>query len=186
MRTRILTISGHSPAARQAHLARCTAWMAERGWALADYEDELGSAVFHPAGDGGSLPAWHPRRLLPPPGAFDPGTWWAALRRRGPGPFLVAGGATVVAVALFAGLVLGVFGGGTPAEAPVPAEQWRFVTASSLNVRALPSGEAQIVGVFHENQRVLARAAEHGWAQVVQPEKGYVAARFLSEVPVAQ
>lgn len=186
MRTRILTISGPTPETRQAQLARCRAWMAERGWALADYEDELGSAVFHPAGDGGSLPRWHPRRLLPPPGALTPGTWWAALRRRGPAPFLVGGGATLVAVLLFAGLVLGVFGGGAPAEPPEPAEQWRFVTASSLNVRALPSGEAQIVGVLYENQRVLVRAPEHGWARVVQPEKGYVAARFLSAVPVAQ
>lgn len=186
MRTRILTISGHTPAARQAHLARCQAWMAERGWALADYEDELGSAVFHPSGDGAGLPPWHPRRLLPPPGAFDAAAWWGGLRRQGPGPFLLGGGATLVAVMLFAGLVLGVFGGGGPDEPPAPEEQWRFVTASSLNVRALPSGEAQIVGVLYENQRVLAREATHGWAQVVQPEKGYVAARFLAEVPVEQ
>ena len=60
------------------------------------------------------------------------------------------------------------------------------VSASSLNVRALPNGDAQLVGVLYRNQRVLALAPEHGWAQVVQPEKGYVAARFLSEVPTGE
>ena len=190
MKSRMVTIRGRTPAVRAARLAACERWMARRGWTLGDSSDELGRAVFNHDGAPEAppedmLPRWHPARLLPAPGALNPLRRIAVLpgapRRRGAVWALALLGA-LFAVGLYALLVFSL-GSPTLRHAAAPAETWLFVTVESLNVREAPTGESQIVGVLYLNQRVLVGPEKFGWAQVLQPEKGYVARRFLGEQP---
>jgi len=156
--------------------------MAERGWRLEEYLDDLGSALFHPTPERAALSPWHPRRLLPQPGTFDVRTRLQVLLGAGPERLILGGAAATVAVVLFFTLVLGVFNSAPRTAAPT-VEVWLFVTANSLNVRELPNGDAQIVGVLYLNQRVLVGDEQFGWIQVHKPERGYVARQFLAELP---
>ena len=192
MKSRIVTIRGRTPELRAARLAACERWMARRGWSLGDYADELGSAVFIRNGPGeapsaGVLPRWHPARLLPAPGALNvlrlPAALLGALAQRGAaGAAALALLGAVFAVGLYALLVLSL---GAPSlrQAMAPAETWRYVTVESLNVRETPTAEGQIVGVLYLNQRVLVGPEKFGWVEVQQPERGYVARRFLGDQP---
>ena len=64
------------------------------------------------------------------------------------------------------------------------SEAWHYVSVGSLNVRAAPVQGAQIVGVLYRNQRVLVGETEKGWARIIKPERGFVAAQFLVTHPV--
>jgi hypothetical protein len=63
-------------------------------------------------------------------------------------------------------------------------ESWLYVNANSLNLRLSPVSQAQIVGVLYRNQKVLVDQTNEGWARVVKPERGFVAAKFLKPYPV--
>jgi uncharacterized protein YgiM (DUF1202 family) len=81
-------------------------------------------------------------------------------------------------------LVPGEDGTAPIANQPTPAEGIWYVNASSVNVRAAPSTEAEVLGKLSNGEAALMVAAIDGeWAQIViqgDGLEGYVALRYLS------
>jgi hypothetical protein len=185
---RILNIRGSSPQARRERLQRVQDWMARRGWRLADYAEEAGSAMFERDPAAAPLGPLDPTRWLPGPEPWKPREWWATLRAE---PRLAALPAAVLAVA-----AIGLVSALAP-SLPAPWEQaareqqgdWRVVIADQLNVREGPSTTAQVVAVLYRDQRVLVEGAvDAEWVRVGVPERGYVSAGYLrkAEAPPEQ
>lgn len=187
MSIRILKVVGDSEAAREAHLAELKAWMGRYGWRLTDYATEAGTALFERADGAPPLSRLHPTRWLPGPAPWRPRELWRTVRAD---PRLA-----VAAVALLFAVFVAVQTVRNPpafvrsntdlqalAEGEHP-ETWRYVNADVLNVRAGPSTQHQVVGVLYRNQRVLVEAVEDGWAKLTKPERGYVAQRYIQDVP---
>ncbi len=181
---RILSIPGRTEKARAARLARVKAWMGAHGWRLTDYLPEEESALFERAPGAPPVRFWHPTRWAPAPGLWRPGELvrYLLARPRWLVGLAVAGFVVFVAVMTVREPPAFVQ---PPTDLARPAEKelWLYVNADALNVRAEPTTGAPIVGVLYRNQRVLVEERAEGWAQVSQPERGYVAERFLQEVP---
>ncbi len=186
MRIRIFKIKGSGEKLRERRLKRLRGWMERRGWWLVDYSPEAGSAIFERAEGAPALGWFDPTRWLPGPGWFQPGLWLAWPRRTPRRVGLAAAVGLAVAGAFGTLLSFSVIGTAKrePAAAQNPAESWLYVNADSLNVRAEPKPGAQIVGVLYQNQRVMVEKSEAGWARLVRPQWGYVAARYLGEHPL--
>jgi Bacterial SH3 domain len=182
---RILTIPGRSAAARRARLERVAAWMATRGWRLADYSDEAGSALFERGPDAPRLGPLDATRWLPGPGALRPGQWLLSLRAD---PRLAVLPGAVLVLALLLGVVL--LGprrfDADALQRREAARNWFVVTADQLNVRDGPDERRQQVGVLYKGQRVLVEGTVAGdWVRISIPDEGYVAKAFLAPAPPA-
>jgi len=185
MNVRILNIAGTGSKSREKRLRQVEAWMKSHGWELMDYSDELGSAAFERAPAAPPLGWFDATRWMPAPDWMRPGAW---LRRSTATPrqMAFAGGICLAVGAAFvlllsatnSGSSLSVKGAGGQGEA------WHYVAVGWLNVRAEPVSGAQIVGVLYRNQRVLVGETEKGWARIIKPERGFVAAQFLLTHPV--
>ncbi|MCZ6474112.1 MAG: SH3 domain-containing protein [SAR324 cluster bacterium] len=183
MNVRILKISGNSPTSRQRRLEQAQAWMERHGWRLMDYSEELGSAAFERDANASALGLFDPTRWLPGPGGLRPG---GSLRALLASPRRLLFSLTVIVVVAAAFVLLlnySQFKSSNAANAQQQGESWLYVSVESLNIRAEPKPNAQIVGAFYLNQRVLVTGRKKGWARVVKPEWGYVAARYLQEHP---
>ncbi len=185
MRIRIFRIQGGNPQSRERRLERLRGWMEARGWQLADYAPEAGSAMFERAEGAPPLGWFDPTRWLPGPDWFRPRDW--LVRPRLSARRLMLGGAVGLLVAAAFGALLDF--STTPASrrgaaARQSAETWLYVRADSLNIRAEPKAGAQIVGVFYRNQRVMVENRRDGWTRVVRPQWGYVAGKYLGDHPL--
>jgi len=180
---RIVKIPGRSGAARRARLDHVAAWMAARGWRLADYAEEAGSALFERPPEAPALGWLDATRWLPGPHALRPGQWLLSLRAD-PRLGLLPG--AVLAVAVLLGLAL-FRAPSYDAEALRREEaraHWFVVTASQLNVREGPDERRQVVGVLYRDQRVRVESGVDGdWVRISIPERGYVARSFLEPAP---
>ncbi len=179
---RIIKITGRNEGARRDRLERIERWMGRSGWRLADYADEARSAVFERPERAPRLPRLDPTRWAPGPDPWKPREWLHALR---------ADARLLVVPGLVVALVLAVVLPRLPApQVPLEAsreaaeEDWFYVNASQLNVRGGPGTEHQVVGVLYRNQRVLVEERTDGWARIVSPQWGYVAASYLSDHPL--
>jgi len=185
MAIRILKIQGTREAEREARLARAREWMEQRGWRLVDYSAPAGSAMFERAEGAPRLGWFAASRWLPGPDWFRPRTWLGG-RRLSLRRVVLVGAVGVVVLAAF--LTLFNFsrtpGTARPGTAAADAgESWRYVSVESLNVRAEPKPGSEIVGVLYQNQRVMVEKSASGWARVVRPQWGFVAAQYLSDHP---
>lgn len=186
MNIRILNIRGAGKTARAQQLQHVTAWMEARGWQLMDYAESSGSAAFERAADAPRLGWLDPTRWLSGPDWFRPRSWLGS-GMASPRELILAGAVCVVVAAVFLGVLSYSYSGPSSlikGGADARNETWLYVNANTLNVRASPVSEAQIVGVLYRNQKVLVDQTNEGWARIVQPEKGFVAARFLKPYPV--
>lgn len=185
MAIRILKIHGKAEGEREAQLVRAREWMEQRGWRLVDFSAPAGSAMFERAEGAPRLGWFAASRWLPGPDWFRPRAWLGGMRlsvRR----LALLGGVGVLVLAAF--LTLFNFsrtpGTGRLGTAAADAgETWRYVSVESLNLRAEPKPGAQIVGVLYQNQRVMVEKSVAGWARIVRPQWGFVAAQYLSEHP---
>lgn len=181
--TRILKIPGRSPALRHERLREVEAWMVARGWRLADYAEEAGSALFE-RGEGAPPLGWRDAtRWLPGPGALHPRQWLTTLRAD-PRLAIVPGGALVLVLLVS----LALFGHGSidfrALQKKEAARNWFVVTASQLNVRDGPGSARQQVGVLYKGQRVLVEGTVNNtWVRISIPAQGYVAKAFLHPAP---
>jgi len=178
---RILNIRGSTPQDRRERLQRVQDWMAGRGWRLADYAEEAGSAMFEREPAAPPLGLFDGTRWLPGPEPWKPREWWATLRAE---PRLAALPAALLIVAAVG--LLSALGPSVPAPWEQAAQEqqgdWRVVTASQLNVRESPSPRAQVVGVLFQHQRVLVEGVvDAEWVKVGLPERGYVASGYLRQ-----
>jgi hypothetical protein len=176
---RILTLPGRSAALRRARLEQVRAWMGTRGWRLADYAEEAGSALFERPADAPSLPLWDATRWLPGPRAWHPAQWWVTLRAD---PRLAVPPGAVLLVAIVLGAAL--FGGRSfdPQRLQREAAEagWFVVTTGQLNVREGPAATQQQVGVLYRGQRVRVGGEVNGdWVRIDIPARGYVARAYL-------
>lgn len=178
---RILRIPGRDAAARRARLAQVEAWMGTRGWRLADFAEEAGSALFERPAEAPPLGPLDATRWLPGPRALHPSQWWVTLRAD---HRVVALPGLVLAVALVLGLAL--FGPSTLDVEQIrrEAEQanWYTVTADQLNVRGGPGTQHPVVGVLYRDQRVMVEAeVDAEWVKLGIPERGYVSREYLAK-----
>ena len=180
MTQRILKIIGRTPEARRTRLELLTAWMARRGWRMADYAEEAGSALFERPEDAPPLPRLDATRWLPGPEPWKPGQWIVSLRSD-----VRLVGLPALVLALGSVLILALFAPSSFDESHIrqqaAAERWYLVTANQLNVREKPAKRAQVVGVLYRDQRVLVEGeVDAEWVKVGVPERGYVARSFLA------
>ena len=186
MVVKIVKIPGRDKQARQNQFARVNAWMAGHGWKLMDYAEGANTAAFERAPDAPPLGWFNPTRWLPGPDWIRPGAWLGG--RRGSRREVIL----IVSVCLFVGAAfMGVLSYSYSGPSSlgrggeeVSGESWLYVNANTLNVRLSPVSGAQIVGILYRNQKVLVDQTNSGWARVVQPEKGFVAERYLKPHPV--
>lgn len=186
MNVKIVKIPGRGRQSRQNSFALMNAWMENHGWKLMDYAEGAATAAFERAPDAPPLGWFDPTRWLPGPDWNRPRAWISGRRGSKRDVILIGAVCLVVAVAFMAVLSysnsgpssLGSGGGA------VAGETWLYVNANSLNVRLSPVSGAQIVGVLYRNQKVLVNQTNEGWARLVQPEKGFVAEKFLKPHPV--
>lgn len=183
MMTRILKILGRNPALRRERLQRVEGWMASRGWRLADYSEEAGSALFERGEDGPPLGWLDGTRWLPGPGALAPRQWLATLRAD-PRLGIAPGGALVLllllAMALFGPSRLNL----KTLQHEQAARNWFVVTTRQLNVRDGPDTSHQQVGVLYKGQRVKVEGAVNNtWVRISIPTQGYVAKTYLAPAP---
>jgi len=174
MSYRIMRIRGRGAAGRAMRLAAAQAWMAARGWTLVDYGEQSRQALFEPKAHGPEAPGMRPWPWQVPPG------FWAGLREEWltPRNVIVAGLAVAVLVTLFAiNAQRSRFDAREAARAV--HERWWIVDADNLNVREQPAAEAPAVGILQRGQRVLVGDRRNDWIEVVQPERGWVAEKFL-------
>ena len=186
MNLRILKVYGRGKAARNQRLEVLQNWMEDAGWQLMDFSPELGSAAFEYREENGPLPRFHGTRWLPGPDWYHPRNFVRMAGRVSPQGAL----AGLVGVAIVAGLTGLLFlsqGTGSlslSTAGDAPAETWQYVDANMLNVRDQPLDSAQIVGVLYRNQRVEIKRVDEGWAEILRPERGFVAFKFLKTHPV--
>jgi hypothetical protein len=176
---RILKIPGRSGPARRARLERVAAWMAGRGWRLADFAEEAGSALFERPPDAPPLGRLDATRWLPGPRALHPAQWLATARAD---PRLAALPLGLLALLGLLGLALLGPRSFDPArlERAVQSAQWYTVTANQLNVREGPDEKQPQVGVLYQGQRVLVEAeVDATWVRIEIPARGYVARAYL-------
>ena len=128
-----------------------------------------------PGGQPGPGPDWN-----------RPGAWLGTGRYSTRELALVAAVCLIVGAAFFGVLSFSYSGPSSLGKAGAgnERESWLYVNANSLNVRLSPDSQAQIVGVLYRNQKVLVDQTDEGWARVVKPERGFVAAKFLKPHPV--
>jgi len=183
---RILKVQGRTRSARDQRLALLCIWMEAAEWQLMDYSPELRSAAFERHPDAGSLSRFHPTRWLPGPDWHRPGVWFQSMGTvtrlgavAGMVGLLMVGGMLGMLYLSHTGASLGLSTG-----TDTPEDPWHYVDASMLNVREHPLDNSQIVGVLYRNQRVEVKRITEGWAELVKPERGYVAAKFLKTHPV--
>ena len=186
MHIRIFKIQGRSEALREERLKGVRRWMEDRDWQLVDYSPELGSAVFE-RGEGAPALGWFDAtRWLPGPDWFQPRLWLARMRVS-PRRLLLAAAVGLAVVLAFSALfnfsLISPRGRGGAATRGA-AETWLYGTVESLNIRAEPKPGAQIVGVLYRNQSVMVEKSSGGWARVVKPTWGFVAAKYLRDHPV--
>lgn len=157
--------------------------MAARGWRLADYAEEAGSALFERSEQAPRLGWLDATRWLPGPGALRPGNWLSTLRAD-PRLALVPVGVTMLVLVI--GLAL--FGPSRfslkALQHETDASRWFVVTATQLNVREGPDAARQQVGVLYKGQRVMVEGAVNDqWVRISIPAQGYVAKQYLNPAP---
>lgn len=185
-RIRIIRIQGKTAAERAERLQAVRGWMEAFDWRLGDYAKGPSTAMFEHAG---RLPFWHPTCWLPGPRALHPRQWWRTLRAD-PRTLALPVGLVAVLWLLVVGIVIRPDLGrllpeGSPLEQAqeLVDEDWRYVNASVLNVRARPEGGSPIMGILYRSQRVQVVRESEGWAELSHPERGFVSTQFLSETP---
>ena len=175
MAYRIYPIRGNSLGSRRARLESTRRWLAHRGWHLVEFAEQTGQAMFEQSGASGS----HAGRIYP--WEFPPGYWsglleeWLVPRR------LVL----IAAVAVVAAALIALNAGRSKYDPEQTAKafdaRWRIVSVDTLNVREQANPNSQIVGLLFKSQRVLIGERQGDWMEIVQPQRGFVAAQFLDE-----
>ena len=189
MQIRIFRLTGHNEVTRRIRLERLRSWMEPRGWEVMDIAEEAESVAFERA-EGAPPLGWFDRtRWLPGPGWFSPSGWI--------GDFFGSPRQALIGLALLllvaAGFLLVLRYSHQPDGAPTAEntprqasrdERWWWVNADLLNVRDVPDGASQIVGVLYHNQRVLVEEIRGEWVRVSKPERGFISRQFLSDHPL--
>lgn len=186
MKLRILNIAGRGKKARAQQLQRVQAWMEFHGWQLMHYSEGADTAAFERAPGAPPLGWFNATRWLPGPDWRRPGAW-LGVGRYSTRDLVLAGSVCLIVGAAFFGVLSYSYSGPSSlgkSGAGQGKESWLYVNANSLNLRLSPISEAQIVGVLYRNQKVLVDQTNEGWARVVKPERGFVAAKFLKPHPV--